>query len=101
MIDGMKVINLDSHLAGDLDNWGQTIDPQYREFLPRRQPSKDNERRRTLVGNRILVGAELGRQKAEKLERDQPGHRDRDDSGGVARRRLQPAAPACSWATAW
>ena len=67
-IDGMKVIDLDSHLVGDLESWGQTIEPEYKEFLPRRLPTKDTERRKTLVGNRIMTGSELGRQKAEKKE---------------------------------
>ena len=67
-IDGMKVIDLDSHLVGDLESWGQTIEPEYKEFLPRRLPTKDNERRKTLIGNRIMTGSELGRQKAEKKE---------------------------------
>jgi predicted TIM-barrel fold metal-dependent hydrolase len=80
-IDGMKVIDLDSHLVGDLDNWVQTIEPKYKEFLPRRLPTKDNERRRTLVGNRILVGSELGSQKAQKLEWVKP--RDLTSEGRV------------------
>jgi hypothetical protein len=67
-IDGMKVIDLDSHLVGDLDNWSQTVEAKYKDFLPRKLPTKDNERRKTLVGNQIMVGSELGRQKAEKKE---------------------------------
>lgn len=67
-IDGMKVIDLDSHLVGDLESWHQTIEEKYKEFLPRKLPTKDNERRKTLVGNQIMVGSELGRQKAEKKE---------------------------------
>ena len=55
-IDGMKVIDLDSHLVGDLDSWDQTIEAKYKEFLPRKLPTKDNERRKTLVGNQIMVG---------------------------------------------
>ena len=67
-IDGMKVIDLDSHLVGDLESWDQTIEAKYKEFLPNKLPTKDNERRKTLVGNQIMVGSELGRHKAEKLE---------------------------------
>ena len=67
-IDGMKVIDLDSHLVGDLESWDQTVEAKYKEFLPRKLPTKDNERRKTLVGNQIMVGSELGRQKAEKKE---------------------------------
>ena len=67
-IDGMKVIDLDSHLVGDLESWEQTVEAKYKEFLPRKLPTKDNERRKTLVGNQIMVGSELGRQKAEKKE---------------------------------
>ena len=67
-IDGMKVIDLDSHLVGDLESWEQTIEDQWRPYLPQKLPTKDNERRKTLVGNRIMIGSELGRQKAEKKE---------------------------------
>src|SRR5688572_19499354 len=67
-IDGMKVIDLDSHLVGDLESWDQTIEAKYKEFLPHKLPTKDNERRKTLVGNQIMIGSELGRQKAEKKE---------------------------------
>ena len=67
-IDGMKVIDLDSHLVGDLESWDQTVEAKYKEFLPRKLPTKDNERRKTLVGNQIMIGSELGRQKAEKKE---------------------------------
>ena len=67
-IDGMKVIDLDSHLVGDLESWEQTVEAKYKEFLPRKLPTKDNERRKTLVGNQIMIGSELGRQKAEKKE---------------------------------
>src|ERR1043166_8708968 len=67
-IDGMKVIDLDSHLVGDLESWEQTIEDQWRPFLPEKLPTKENERKKTLVGNRIMVGSELGRHKAEKKE---------------------------------
>ena len=42
-IDGMKVIDLDSHLVGDLESWDQTIEDSYKEFLPRKLPTKENE----------------------------------------------------------
>ena len=67
-IDGMKVIDLDSHLVGDLESWQQTVEAKYKDFLPRKLPTKDNERRKTLIGNRIMIGSEVGRQKAEKNE---------------------------------
>src|SRR5499427_3614851 len=67
-IDGMKVIDLDSHLVGDLESWEQTIEEQWRAFLPRKLPTKDNERGKALVGKRITVGSELGQEKAEKNE---------------------------------
>jgi hypothetical protein len=54
-IDGMKVIDLDSHLVGDLESWHQTVEAAYKEFLPRKLPTKDNERKKTLVGNQIHV----------------------------------------------
>jgi len=67
-IDGMKVIDLDSHLVGDLDSWEQTIEENWKPYLPKTLPTKDTERKRTLVGNRVMIGSELGRQKAEKKE---------------------------------
>src|SRR5689334_16739738 len=67
-IDGMKLVDLDSHLVGDLESWEQTIEDSWRPFLPKKLPTKENERKRTLVGNRVMVGSELGRQKAEKKE---------------------------------
>ena len=67
-IDGMKVIDLDSHLVGDLESWEQTIEDRWRPYLPKKLPTKPNERRRTLVGNRVMIGSELGRHKADKQE---------------------------------
>ncbi len=67
-IDGMKVIDLDSHLVGDLESWEQTIEDEWRPCLPKKLPTQDNERRKTLVGNRIMIGSELGRHKADKKE---------------------------------
>ena len=29
-IDGMKVIDLDSHLVGDLESWDQTVEDNWR-----------------------------------------------------------------------
>jgi len=71
-IDGMKVIDLDSHLVGDLESWPQTIEAKYQEFLPRKLPTKDNERRKTLIGNQIMIGSELGRHCAS-LTQGEPG----------------------------
>jgi len=48
-IDGMKVIDLDSHLVGDLESWDQTVEDNWRAFLPRKRPTKDSERRKSLV----------------------------------------------------
>ena len=67
-IDGMKVVDLDSHLVGDLESWEQTIEDRWKPYLPKKLPTKDNERRKTLVGNRIMTGSELGRHKADKKE---------------------------------
>ena len=54
-IDGMKVIDLDSHLVGDLESWSQTVEAKYKEFLPRKLPTKDNDRRKTLVGKPAIL----------------------------------------------
>ena len=67
-INGMKVIDLDSHLVGDLDNWGQCIEERWRPYLPKILPTKENERRKTLIGNRIMTGSELGRHKTDKQD---------------------------------
>ena len=32
-IDGMKVIDLDSHLVGDLESWDQTVEAKYQRIL--------------------------------------------------------------------
>src|ERR687897_2163418 len=99
-IDGMKVIDLDSHLVGDLESWDQTVEAKYKEFLPRKLPNKDNERRKTLVGNQILVGSELGRQKAEKKEWVTPqdltaeGRALTMDLGGICGAAVSPHSPA-------
>src|SRR6476646_1040113 len=99
-IDGMKVIDLDSHLVGDLESWGQTVEDNYREFLPRKLPTRDNERRKTLVGNQIMIGSELGRQKAEKLAWAKPddlrpaGRVRNMDLDGIDVAVLSPNSPA-------
>jgi hypothetical protein len=61
------VIDLDSHLVGDLENWDQTVEAKFKEFLPRKLPTKDNERRKTLVGNQIMI--RLGARPAERRKR--------------------------------
>ena len=65
-VAGMTVIDLDSHLVGDLENWEHTIEEKWKPFLPRKLPTKPNERKLTLVGNRIMTGSELTRQNAQK-----------------------------------
>lgn len=88
-IDGMRVIDIDSHLVGDLDSWDKTIEAKYKEFLPRKPPTKENERRKTLVGNRIMIGSELGRHRADKQEWVKPrdltpeGHARNMDLDGI------------------
>ena len=32
-IDGMKVIDLDSHLVGDLESWDQTVEDNWRDLF--------------------------------------------------------------------
>ena len=99
-IDGMKVVDLDSHLVGDLESWDQTVENNWRPFLPKKLPTKDNERRKTLVGNRIMVGSELGRQKAEKNEWFKPedltphGRVRNMDLDGINVAVLSPNSPA-------
>ena len=99
-IDGMKVVDLDSHLVGDLESWEQTVEDKWRPFLPMKLPTKDNERRKTLVGNRTMIGSELGRQKAEKNEWFKPedltphGRVRNMDLDGIDVAVLSPNSPA-------
>ena len=67
-INGTKVIDLDSHLVGDVGNWKHCIEEAWRDRLPRPLPTKPDERRKTLVGSRIMVGSEVTRQTGEKPE---------------------------------
>lgn len=99
-IDGMKVIDLDSHLVGDLENWEQTTEERWKPHLPKKLPTKENERRKTLVGNRIMVGSELGRHKVEKQEWVKPddltprGRVRNMDLDGIDIAVLSPNSPA-------
>jgi predicted TIM-barrel fold metal-dependent hydrolase len=99
-IDGMKVIDLDSHLVGDLENWGTTIEKKYMPYLPMKLPTKENERRKTLIGNRIMIGSELGRHKSEKQEWVKPpdltpeGRVRNMDLDGIDVAVLSPNSPA-------
>ena len=65
-INGTKVIDLDSHLVGDVANWKDCIEDAWKEHLPRPLPTAPDERRKTLVGTRIMVGSEVTRQSGEK-----------------------------------
>ena len=67
-IGDTKIIDLDSHLVGDVPNWERFIEDEWRPWLPKRLPVKPDERVRTLVGNRIMVGSELSRHSQEKPE---------------------------------
>jgi aminocarboxymuconate-semialdehyde decarboxylase len=55
-INGVKIIDLDSHLVGDVPNWPQWIEEDWKPFLPKKIPTKPQEKTLTLVGKRILVG---------------------------------------------
>jgi hypothetical protein len=65
-IGNSKIIDLDSHLVGDVPSWERFIDDAWKAYLPKRLPVKPDERVRTLVGNRIMIGSEVGRQAGEK-----------------------------------
>ena len=56
---GSKIIDLDAHLVGDTSHWEETIDEEWKPFLPKPLPSKLGERQLTLIGNRIMVGSEI------------------------------------------
>ena len=99
-LDGMKVIDLDSHLVGDLDNWESCIEEEWKPHLPKKLPTKPDERKRTLIGNRILVGSELGRHAVDKrnwfkTEDLTPEGRVRNmDKDGIDVAVLSPNSPA-------
>ena len=65
-VNGMTIIDLDSHLVGDLQNWDRHIEEKWKPFLPKSLPTQPDERRRTLIGNRINDWLELTRQNSEK-----------------------------------
>ncbi|MFQ5903188.1 MAG: amidohydrolase family protein [Candidatus Binatia bacterium] len=99
-IAGMTIIDLDSHLVGDLQNWEHWIEEEWKPFLPRKLPTKPDERRRTLVGNRIMVGSELGRHGSEKPNWHRPedltpeGRVKNLDKDGIDTAVLSPNSPA-------
>jgi predicted TIM-barrel fold metal-dependent hydrolase len=99
-IDGMKVIDLDSHLVGDLESWEQTIEERWKPFLPKKLPTKENERKKTLIGSQIMLGSELGRHKSEKNEWYKPqdltahGRVRNMDLDGIDVAVLSPNSPA-------
>ncbi len=41
-VNGMTIIDLDSHLVGDLDNWASHVEEQWKPFLPKRLPTKSD-----------------------------------------------------------
>ena len=99
-IGDTKIIDLDSHLVGDVPNWERWIEDEWKPQLPRRLPGKPDERVRTLVGNRIMVGSELERQKGEKPEWVRPadlspaGRVQMLDRAGIDVAVLSPNSPA-------
>ena len=99
-VNGMTIIDLDSHLVGDLDNWEGHIEEEWKPFLPKRLPTKPDERRRTLIGNRIMIGSEVTRQNAEKPKWVRPedltpeGRVRNLDKDGIDIAVLSPNSPA-------
>jgi uncharacterized protein len=99
-IDGVKVIDLDSHLVGDVPSWERFIDEEWKGWLPRPLPVRPDERVRTLVGNRVMIGSELGRHRAEKPEWVTPadlspeGRVRMQDRAGIDVAVLSPNSPA-------
>ena len=64
--NGTKIVDFDSHLVGDVSNWPHFIDEEWRDYLPKPLPTGPEERRRTLIGNQIMIGAEVTRNAGEK-----------------------------------
>ncbi len=65
-INGMTVIDLDSHLVNETKEWDSFIEDRWKPFLPKPLPTGPDERRRTLVGDQIKIGSELTRHFEEK-----------------------------------
>jgi predicted TIM-barrel fold metal-dependent hydrolase len=99
-IGDTAIIDLDSHLVGDVPNWERFIEDAWKSSLPRRLPGGPEERTQTQVGPRIMIGSEVGRQAAEKPNWVRPenltpeGRVRMQDRAGIDIAVLSPNSPA-------
>jgi predicted TIM-barrel fold metal-dependent hydrolase len=81
-LDSVPIIDLDNHLVDDLPSWGRWIDDRWKDQLPREIAGSPDERPRTQVGQRVLVGSEI-----PNLRKERPnwvGTKDHSPRGRVA-----------------
>lgn len=94
------VVDLDSHLIGDVPNWEQWIDEEWKSYLPKTLSGEPNQRRHTLVGREIMISSEMNRTTSEKPEWVQPqdltpeGRVNLLDKAGIDIAVLSPNSPA-------
>ena len=60
------VIDLDNHLVDDLSSWEEWVEEEWRALLPKKIPGTEDERPRTLVGERIMMGSEVPNQRGKR-----------------------------------
>jgi uncharacterized protein len=65
-LGSVPVIDLDNHLVDDLPSWERWIDPAWKGQLPRDLPGSRDERPRTQVGDRVMIGSEIPSQRGER-----------------------------------
>ena len=60
------IIDLDNHLVDDLSSWEQWIEEEWKSLLPKKMPGTADERPRTLVGERVMMGSEIPNQRGKR-----------------------------------
>ncbi len=60
------IIDLDNHLVDDLPSWGEWIEEEWRSLLPKKMPGTADERPRTQVGERVMIGSEIPNQRGKR-----------------------------------
>jgi aminocarboxymuconate-semialdehyde decarboxylase len=60
------VMDLDNHLVDDLPAWERWIDAEWKALVPRPLPSGPDERPRTQVGGRVMLGSEVPTQRSQR-----------------------------------
>jgi aminocarboxymuconate-semialdehyde decarboxylase len=65
-IGTVPIVDLDNHLVDDLPSWKHWIDPEWMSQLPTDLPGSVDERPRTQVGTRVMIGSEVPSQRRER-----------------------------------